>query len=86
VARGFTGSFAAGLMVFGVVLVGVQFWAARTGQGGPGMALVISHLVAGVVALMLQAVADRRADGVGALSALGSLAVVLGSLWFWWLF
>lgn len=83
-ARSLTGSLAAGLLVFAVALVGVQFWATGKGQFGPGVGAVISHLVAAVAALLLQTVGERRRDVVGASCVFGALVLVLGCLWFWW--
>ncbi|RCW42816.1 hypothetical protein DFQ14_10872 [Halopolyspora algeriensis] len=84
--RGLTGSLAAGLLVLAVTLLGVQLWATNSGLPGPGAGVVIGHLVASVVALVAQAVADRRRGLAGGLSAAVVLAVVLGALWYWWWF
>ncbi|QGK68894.1 hypothetical protein GIY23_04460 [Allosaccharopolyspora coralli] len=83
-ARGFTGSLAAGFTLLSVFLIAVQFWATGNGQSGPGIPAVVSHCVAAVAALALQATADRRTGAVAAGYALGVVAVVIGSLWFWW--
>lgn len=82
--RGFTGSLAVGLLALALALIGVQFWATHQGQEGPGIAAVIAHLVAAIVALTLQAIADRRRDLVGGLLTAGVFAITLGSIWFWW--
>lgn len=82
--RGLTGALAVGSLLLALVLVAVQFWATGQGQEGPGLAAVIAQLVASLVALALQAVADRRRDAQGGLAAFAALVVVIGSLWFWW--
>ncbi|MGI8310252.1 hypothetical protein [Saccharopolyspora hattusasensis] len=82
--RGLTGALAVGLLLLALGLVAVQFWATGQGQQGPGLAAVIAQLVASLVALALQSVADRRRDARGGLAALGAFVVVIGSLWFWW--
>lgn len=82
--RGLSGALAAGFLVLSLFLAGVQFWATREGLEGPGLPAVISQLVASLVALALQAVADRRRDLAGGLATVGVFVLVLGSLWFWW--
>ncbi|MEV0698525.1 hypothetical protein AB0I53_11480 [Saccharopolyspora sp. NPDC050389] len=82
--RGLTGALAAGFLLLALVLVAVQFWATNQGQEGPGLAALIAQLVAALIALVLQAIADRRNDAQGGLAACGVLVVVFGSLWFWW--
>lgn len=72
------------MLLLALGLVAVQFWATSHGQQGPGLAAVIAQLVASLVALALQAVADRRRDARAGLAALGAFVVVIGSLWFWW--
>ncbi|MGP4019194.1 hypothetical protein [Saccharopolyspora sp. 5N708] len=84
VTRNLTGALAAGSVLLAIALVVIQFWATNRGQEGPGIAAVIAQLVAAVVAVTLQATADRRRDVPGGFATFGVLAVVLGSLWFWW--
>lgn len=84
IARGLTGSLAAGLVVLALGLAGVQIWSGMNGKFGPGVGVVIGHFVLGGVAVALQAVADRRRDLTGGLSALGVAVVVFGALTYWW--
>lgn len=83
-ARALTGTLALGYLAMALALVGVQFWATSRGQDGPGVTAVWFQVAAGFIAVVLQAVADRRRDRTGSLCALGAFCVVLGSLWFWW--
>ncbi|MER7010915.1 hypothetical protein ABT324_05750 [Saccharopolyspora sp. NPDC000359] len=83
-ARGLSGALAAGSLVLALVLVGVQFWATGEGQQGPGVPAVIAQLVTSLVALAVQAVADRHRGLTGGVATLGVYVLVLGSLWFWW--
>ncbi|GAA2811434.1 hypothetical protein [Saccharopolyspora taberi] len=83
-ARGLSGALAVGLLILALGLIGVQYWATNSGQEGPGIGVVIGHLVSAAVALVLQALADRRRDLTGGLATIGVYAVVLWALWFWW--
>ncbi|CAM00389.1 hypothetical protein A8924_1451 [Saccharopolyspora erythraea NRRL 2338] len=83
-ARGVSGALATGLLVLSLFLVGVQYWATSIGQQGPGVGVVVGHFVASALALVLQAVADRRRDLTGGLATAGAYVVALGALWFWW--
>lgn len=83
-ARGLVGTLVGGWFVLALLLVGVQVWAASINQAGPGIVAVIAHLVLAILAIALQAVADRRYDGVGRAALFGAFVLVIGSLWFWW--
>jgi hypothetical protein len=83
-ARAFTGSLAAGLLVLALGLAGMQYWANRQGQPGPGVPIVLGHFVAALAALVLQMIADRRRDLIGGLSAVAILVIVVGAIWMWW--
>jgi len=72
--RGFTGSLAAGLAVLAVGVLAVAGIDLYLGAPGPGMALLIGHPVAAVLAVLAQRVADRR-NGLPAVGA--GAAVVL---------
>ncbi|MCI2417749.1 hypothetical protein MOQ72_09955 [Saccharopolyspora sp. K220] len=82
--RNLTGALAAGSVLLSIALVVIQFWATNQGQEGPGLPAVIAQLVAAVVALALQATADRHRDVPGGFATCGVLVIVVGSLWFWW--
>ena len=77
---------AAGLGVLVAALLGAGLLALLVGQPGPGVPMLLGHLVAAIVALTLQRVADRRDDRVGRAASVGVLlVVVLVGLLFWWL-
>ncbi|WP_211237450.1 hypothetical protein [Actinoalloteichus caeruleus] len=59
--RGFSGAVAAGLVVLALVVLGLQVLALHRGYPGPGYGFVALHLGASVVAVGLQAYADRSA-------------------------
>ncbi|MEU6697937.1 hypothetical protein [Pseudonocardia sp. NPDC046786] len=83
--RGLAGVLAGGLVVLAAGLVVVEWLAGRNGVPGPGTGAIAAHLVAAVVAVTGQVVADRRADRTGTLAALGvigTVALVLGLGWF----
>ncbi|MEU6132612.1 hypothetical protein ABZ805_25830 [Saccharopolyspora sp. NPDC047091] len=82
--RGLTGSLAVGMLLVALGLIGVQVWATRQGQDGPGLAMIISHAVGAALALALQHFADRNRDRRGAAALLALLVAVFGPLWFWW--
>lgn len=81
---GLVGALASGLLLLAFGLAGVQFWSMQSGQEGPGIACVIAHFVASVLALVFQAVAERRRGLVGGLCIFGAFVCVIGTVWFWW--
>ncbi|HEY2095176.1 MAG TPA: hypothetical protein VGH72_01870 [Pseudonocardia sp.] len=79
------GALAAGLTVLAVAMLGVWALAFSNDDPGPRARLLVAHLVAAVLAVLLQRVADRRADRVGRAAAGGVLLVALVvSVVFWW--
>ncbi|WP_245633921.1 hypothetical protein [Amycolatopsis jejuensis] len=55
------------------------------GASGPGVAMLVGHPVAAVVALGLQRIADRRYGRVAALAGAGVLVVAaLALTMLWW--
>ncbi|NMH97163.1 hypothetical protein [Pseudonocardia acidicola] len=82
--RGTAGVLAGGLVVLALVLFAGWLIATRTGSPGPGGGMLIGHGLGAVAAVAGQVVADRRADRMGVLAALGVIvvsAVVLGAYW-----
>ena len=83
-ARSLAGVLTAGFVVLALFLIAVQIWATSWGQQGPGTAALVSHVVAGGAAIVLQAIGDREANRRGDLATAAVYVAVLGSLWFWW--
>jgi len=82
--RGLSGALAAGLVVLGLVLAGAQWLSGSATVPGPGAGTLLGHGVGGIVALLLQRVADRSRGGRSVAASLAVLAVVGAVLWFWW--
>ncbi|GGP61053.1 hypothetical protein GCM10010185_36940 [Saccharothrix coeruleofusca] len=83
--RGLSGAFAAGLVLLALVMIGVQVYAGTRDLPGPGLDVVLGHVLAAVIAVVAQLLADRRRGWPAA--ALSLLVVVAGAvaLWlFWW--
>ena len=80
-----SGFVAGGVVVLALVVVAAAFVGYDRSLPGPGTVSVTAHVIAGVVVIVAQVVADRRK---GALSFLGSLAVFGAAgllLWTqWW--
>ncbi|MBB3661841.1 MULTISPECIES: hypothetical protein [Prauserella salsuginis group] len=79
--RGFTGSVAAGFTLLAVVVLVV----ALATDGGPGMAVVVWHLLGAVAALALQVVLVDRgrgpAAGLAGVGVVGLAGIVLWTCW-----
>ncbi|WP_229874855.1 hypothetical protein [Amycolatopsis deserti] len=83
--RGFTGSLAAGLVALAVLVLGAGLLCAFLDVPGPGVAPMIAHPVAAVLALLAQRVADRKDGPLAGVAGLVVLAIVAVALWtFWW--
>jgi hypothetical protein len=79
------GALTAGMVVLAVALVVIWAVAAAHGEPGPGTPVLAGHLVAAVLAVALQRIADRDAGRVGRLAALGAVLVVATVVAvFWW--
>ncbi|MBO0848770.1 MAG: hypothetical protein J2P20_04860 [Pseudonocardia sp.] len=79
------GAFTAGLVVLAVALVVIWAVAAALGQPGPGASVLAGHLVAAVLAVALQRIADRGAATAGRLAAVGAVLVVAAVIAvYWW--
>lgn len=81
VARGFTGSIAAGLLLLTLFVLAMQLF---DSGAGPGFPMVLAHVVAALLAVGCQAVADRTVGLPRAASMLGVLLVAAALLWFFW--
>lgn len=82
--RNLTGALAAGMVLLALGLIAMQVYAGNNGQPGPGLWDVGAHVVAAVVAVVGQRVADRRRGLPAALGALVVLAASGAALWFFW--
>ncbi|MGH3813014.1 MAG: hypothetical protein ACRDUV_11225 [Pseudonocardiaceae bacterium] len=83
--RGLSGMLAGGLVGLAIVVCAAQWLAGTSGRPGPGMAEVAGHVVAALVAVVLQVLADRLRGPSAALASGSVLAITAGVLWFgWW--
>jgi hypothetical protein len=83
--RGLTGALAAGLVLLALGVLGVQIYAYTQHLPGPGGVAVTGHLVAAVLAVVCQRIADRSSGWRSALGVLAVLVITSATLWlFWW--
>ncbi|MEJ2855245.1 MULTISPECIES: hypothetical protein [unclassified Saccharothrix] len=83
--RGAGGAVAVGLVLLALALIGVQVYAGTRDLHGPGLDMVIGHVVAGAAAVGAQVVADRSRRWVAAAASLGVFVVGALVLWvYWW--
>ncbi|XVV04773.1 hypothetical protein ACQPW3_04985 [Actinosynnema sp. CA-248983] len=83
--RGVSGAVAVGLVLLALALLGVQVYAGTRDLHGPGVDMVAGHVVAGLVAVVGQVVADRARRWIAAGASLGVLVVGALVLWvYWW--
>ncbi len=84
--RGLSGLLVGGLFALALVLLAGWFYAGRTGLPGPGLGMLIGHLVAAVAAVVAQVWVDRRTGPIGTLAAAALAALIVGGLALVWLF
>jgi hypothetical protein len=84
--RGLSGVLVGGLVALALVLLGGWFYADRTGLPGPGLAMIVGHGVAAVLAVVAQVRVDRRPDRRATLAAVALAGLVAGGLALAWLF
>lgn len=85
ILRAVSGVLAVGMVLLALGNIGVQFYANSRDLPGPGGLSVTVHVVAALVAIAGQIVADRYADWRAPVSSLGVLVVAGATLWtFWW--
>jgi hypothetical protein len=82
--RGVSGALAVGLVLLALAMIGVQFYAGTHDLPGPGLAVVAGHVVAAVIAVVAQVVADRRRGWAVALCGLLVVLLAVATLWFFW--
>lgn len=83
--RGLSGVLTGGLVALAVAVCVAQWLASTSGRPGPGMAVVVGHVVAALAAVVLQLAADRALGRSAALASWSVLVLAAGVLWFgWW--
>ncbi|MFD4670802.1 hypothetical protein ACFWNN_13775 [Lentzea sp. NPDC058450] len=83
--RAVSGVLAVGLVLLALGNIGVQFYANTRDLPGPGTLSVVAHVVAAVLVVGGQIVADRYADWRAPVASLGVFVVSGVTLWtFWW--
>lgn len=85
VVRAISGVLAGGLVVLAAVVVGASVLAAQRGASGPPATMLAAHLLAALVAVLVQVYGDRRGPAAAVGSGLVVLALTCGLLWTqWW--
>jgi hypothetical protein len=85
ILRAVSGVLAVGMVLLALGNIGVQFYANSRDLPGPGTLSVTAHVVAALVVVAGQIVADRYADWKAPLASLAVLVVTGATLWtFWW--
>jgi hypothetical protein len=82
---GFSGVLAGGLVALAVVLLVAGIVAQQRGVPGPGALTIVMHLVAAVVAVLVQRRADRARGTAAAGAALAVVALTVVALAAQWL-
>ncbi|RDI30781.1 hypothetical protein [Lentzea flaviverrucosa] len=83
--RAVSGVLAVGMVLLALGNIGVQFYANSRDLPGPGTLSVIAHVVAALLVVAGQIVADRYADWKAPVASLAVLVVSAATLWtFWW--
>ncbi|GGN12680.1 hypothetical protein GCM10011609_61190 [Lentzea pudingi] len=83
--RAVSGVLAVGMVLLALGNIGVQFYANSRDLPGPGTLSVVAHVVAALLVVSAQIVADRYADWKAPVASLVVLVVSAATLWtFWW--
>jgi hypothetical protein len=83
--RELAGALAVGLSVLAVVVLVFQGLAWIRDMPGPGVAMVLGHLGAAVLALLAQRVVDRTSGWPATVAAVGVVAITGATMWLlWW--
>jgi hypothetical protein len=83
--RGVSGILAVGMVLLALANIAVQFYANARDLPGPGVLSVTAHIVAAVLVIVGQIIADRFDDWRAPVSVLGVFLVSAATLWlFWW--
>ncbi|MFD4638489.1 hypothetical protein ACFWN2_14315 [Lentzea sp. NPDC058436] len=85
ILRAVSGVLAVGLVLLALGNIGVQFYANSRDLPGPGTLSVVAHVVAALLVVAAQIVADRYADWKAPVASFAVLVVTGVTLWtFWW--
>lgn len=82
--RELSGALTLGLCVLALVVIGLQALASSKDMPGPGLPIVLGHVVTAIAAVVLQRQADRRQGSVAALPVLLVTVVTAATTWFFW--
>jgi hypothetical protein len=83
--RELSGVLAGGLVALAIVMCLAQWLAGNSGSPGPGAAVVVGHLLAALVAVVLQVAAERSGGRTAVLASWSVLVLAAAVLWFgWW--
>ena len=83
--RAVSGVLAVGLVLLALGNIGVQFYANSRDLPGPGTLSVVAHVVAALLVVAAQIVADRYADWKAPVASVVVLVITGVTLWtFWW--
>jgi hypothetical protein len=83
--RAVSGVLAVGMVLLALANIGVQFYANDRNLPGPGTLSVVAHVVAALLVVAGQIVADRYADWKAPVASLAVFVVTGATLWtFWW--
>jgi hypothetical protein len=85
ILRAVSGVLAVGMVLLALGNIGVQFYANSRDLPGPGTLSVTAHVVAALLVVAGQIVADRYADWKAPVASLAVLIITGATLWtFWW--
>ena len=83
--RGVSGVLAVGMVLLALFNIGVQFYANSLDLPGPGALAVTAHIVAALLVVVAQVIADRFNDWRAPVCSLAVLLISAATLWtFWW--
>lgn len=83
--RGVSGILAVGMVLLALGNIAVQFYANSRDLPGPGTLAVTAHIVAALLVIVAQFIADRFNDWRAPVSSTAVFLVSAATLWlFWW--
>ncbi|MPY78566.1 MAG: hypothetical protein GEV04_08735 [Actinophytocola sp.] len=82
---GIAGAIAAGLMLLAIGLFLAEMFAPEFGVRGPGAEVLAGHIVAAVFAVAAAVLADRTRGLTAFVGVVGTLAIAMITLWWFWL-